>query len=286
MSGLSRDVVEHRLPIKPGFRPYKQPHRNFNPDIYDQVKEEVNRLLDAKFIRPCRYADWISNIVPIEKKGTKKLRVCIDFRDLNKATPKDEYPMHISDFLVNAAFRHRNAVYNQIFMANEDISKTASICPGFVGLFEWVVMNFGLKNAGPTYQRAMNLIFHDLLGIIVEVYIDDIVVKLAGDDSNFQVHSEFCINPRSVTLSILHHWKRLEVYFPTQLADIDLEFCSKRYSCFSEDCSGCPVPPVRTDRVQTPWSELDEAVFVPETTYLVRGFCERPPTQLGGMFLV
>jgi hypothetical protein len=61
----------HRLPIKPGFRPYKQPRRNFIPDIYDRVKEEVNRLLDAKFIRPCGYADWISNIVSVEKKGTK-----------------------------------------------------------------------------------------------------------------------------------------------------------------------------------------------------------------------
>jgi hypothetical protein len=121
------------------------------------VKEEVDQLLDAKFIRPCHYADWISNIVPIEKKGTKKLRVCIDFRDLNRATPKDEYPMPITNFLVNDASGHRifsfldgNAGYNQIFMADEDISKTAFICPGFVGLFEWVVMTFGLKNVGAT----------------------------------------------------------------------------------------------------------------------------------------
>jgi hypothetical protein len=132
-------------------------------------------LLDAKFIRPCQYADWISNIVPVEKKRTKKLRVCIDFRDLNKATPKYEYPMPIADFLVNSAsahkvlsFLHGNAGYNQIFMAEEDISKTAFICLGFVGLFEWIVMTFGLKNAGATYQKAMNLIFHDLLDIIVE----------------------------------------------------------------------------------------------------------------------
>jgi hypothetical protein len=122
--------------------------------------------------------------VPVEKKGTKKLRVCIDFRDLNKATPKDEYPMFIANFLVNSASGHRvlsfldgNAGYNQIFMAEEDISKTTFICLGFVGLFEWIVMTFGLKNAGATYQRAMNLIFHDLIGIIVEVYIDDIVVN-------------------------------------------------------------------------------------------------------------
>jgi hypothetical protein len=125
--------------------------------------------------------------VPVEKKGTKKLHVCIDFRYLYKATPKGEYPMPIADFLVNSASRHKvlsfldgNAGYNQICMAEEDISKKAFICLGFVGLFEWIVMTFGLKNAVATYQRAMNLIFHDLLGVIVEVYIDDIVVKSAG----------------------------------------------------------------------------------------------------------
>jgi hypothetical protein len=64
-------------------------------------------------------------------------------------------------------------------MAEEDAPKTTFICPGFISLFEWVVMTFGLKNAGATYQRAMNLIFHELLGNTVEVYIDDIVVKSA-----------------------------------------------------------------------------------------------------------
>ena len=99
-----------------------------------------------------------SLILCLLKKGTNKLRICIDFRDLNKATSKDEYPMPIADFLVNAASGHRilsffdgNAGYNQIFMTEEDISKTAFVCPGFVGLFEWIVMTFGLKNAGATY---------------------------------------------------------------------------------------------------------------------------------------
>jgi hypothetical protein len=62
-------------------------------------------------------------------------------------------------------------------MGEEDASKTTFICPCFIGLFEWVVMTFGLKNADATYQRAMNLIFHELLGNTVEVYIDDIIVK-------------------------------------------------------------------------------------------------------------
>nr|AAL76190.1 Putative gag-pol polyprotein [Oryza sativa Japonica Group]AAP52444.1 retrotransposon protein, putative, unclassified [Oryza sativa Japonica Group] len=67
--------------------------------------------------------------------------------------------------------------YNQIFMAEEDIHKTAFRCPGAIGLFEWVVMTFGLKCAGATYQRAINYIYHDLIGWLVEVYIDDVVVK-------------------------------------------------------------------------------------------------------------
>jgi hypothetical protein len=73
-----------------------------------------------------------------------------------------------------------NAGYNQIFMAEEDIAKTAFRCPGHVGLFEWIVMIFRLKNAGATYQRTMNYIFHEFIGRIVEIYIDDIVVKSEG----------------------------------------------------------------------------------------------------------
>jgi hypothetical protein len=191
MPGLYRELVEHRLPIKDGFRPYKQPARRFNLNNYDRVKDEINRLLEASFVRPCRYVNWISIIIPVEQKGTGKIRICTNFHNLNRATPKDEYPMPIDDMLVNDSSDHKvicfldgNVGYNQIFMVEEDMYKAAIRCPGFVGLFEWVVMTFGLKNAGATYQRVMNLIFYDLLGIIVEVYIDDIVVKSAGLDSH------------------------------------------------------------------------------------------------------
>ena len=103
MPGLSRELVEHRLPMKAGFRPHKQSAHKFNPQIYDRVKEEIGRLLKANSIRPCRYTEWVSNFVPVEKKGSGKLRVCIDFRDLNRATPKDEYPMPIADIRINDA---------------------------------------------------------------------------------------------------------------------------------------------------------------------------------------
>jgi len=126
-------------------------------------------------------------------KKNGKVRVCLDFRDLNKATPMDSYPMPVVDMLVDAAtgykvisFMDGNVGYNQIFMAEEDIHKTAFRCPGSLGLYEWVVMTFGLKNAGATYQRAMDYIFHELIGKIVEIYIDDVVVKSKG----YQEHLE------------------------------------------------------------------------------------------------
>ena len=95
------------LSFKASFGPYKQPAWHFNPIMYELIKEEINHLLDVGFIRSCRYAEWISNIVPVEKKDSSKIRVCIDFRDLNKATPKDEYSMPIADMLINEASGHR-----------------------------------------------------------------------------------------------------------------------------------------------------------------------------------
>ena len=108
--------------------------------MLEEIKKEITRLYEAKFIRPCRYVEWISNIVPVYKKN-RKLRVCINFRDLNKATPMDGYPILIADLLVDAASSHKvisfmdgNAGYNQIFMTEEDIAKTAFRCPGAIGL--------------------------------------------------------------------------------------------------------------------------------------------------------
>jgi ribonuclease HI len=99
--------------------------------------------------------------------------------------------MPVAETLINAAAGHKmlsfmdgNAGYNQIFMAPEDIHKTAFRVPGAVGLFEYVVMTFGLKNAGATYQRAMNYMFHDLIGKLVEIYIDDVVVKSASAEGH------------------------------------------------------------------------------------------------------
>ncbi|XP_039686971.1 uncharacterized protein [Medicago truncatula] len=192
MPGLNREVVELKLPIRPDKKPVKQIPRRFAPQILPKIKEEIDRLLKCGFIRPARYVDWLANVVPVKKKnGT--IRVCIDFRDLNLATPKDEYPMPVAEMLVDSAagFDYLSMLdgysgYNQIFIAEEDIAKTAFRCPGALGCYEWLVMPFGLKNAGVTYQRAMNLMFHDFIENFMQVYIDDIVVKSSSEERHLE----------------------------------------------------------------------------------------------------
>ena len=158
LPGLDRTLVEHRLPIKKEHISHQQPPRRMVNEVVLKVKEEIERLLQAGFIRLARYVEWLANIVPVLKKNGK-LRVCIDFRNLNTASPKDEYPMPIADVLVDGVAGHKllsfmdgHSGYNQIFIAEKDVHKTAFRCPGSIGTFEWVVMPFGLKNAGATYQ--------------------------------------------------------------------------------------------------------------------------------------
>ena len=95
-------------------------------------------------------------------KKNGKLRVCVDFRDLNAATPEDMYVMPITNMLVDSTAN------NELLSFMGGFSRYNQIL---------IVMPFGLKNVGATYQRDMNTIFHDMLGHHIEIYIDDIVVK-------------------------------------------------------------------------------------------------------------
>nr|KYP68997.1 Transposon Ty3-I Gag-Pol polyprotein [Cajanus cajan] len=184
--------LDNRLPMILGKKPVKQNPRRFAPQVIEKIKEEIERLLKAKFIRTSRYSDWVSNIVHVIKKN-EKMRVCIDFRDLNAATPKDAYPMPIAETMIDAVAGNEilslldgYSGYNQIYIAKNDVSKTAFRCPGALGTYEWVVMPFGLKNASATYQRAINLIFHDLIEKFMQVYIDDKVIGSKRKIDNIQ----------------------------------------------------------------------------------------------------
>ena len=151
------------------------------------VNEEVEGLLKAGKIREVKYPDWLANVVVIGKKNGK-WRVCIDFTDLNKACPKDPFPLPHIDALVDATAGHERLTfldaysgYNQILMDPADQEKTAFITER--GIYCYKVMPFEVKNAGATYQRLVNKMFEKQRGDTMEVYIDDMLVKTkqAGD---------------------------------------------------------------------------------------------------------
>ena len=126
------------------------------------------------------------------KKKNGQIRCYVDFRNLNKACPKDEFLLPNIDLLVDLAarssmfsFMDGYSGYNQIRMATKDAEKTTFKTP--IGNFCYTVMPFGLKNAEATYQRTMTAIFHDMMHEEMEDYVDDIVVKSKTRTGHFQV---------------------------------------------------------------------------------------------------
>ncbi|XP_049374052.1 uncharacterized protein LOC125839127 [Solanum verrucosum] len=181
MPGLNPKVAVHQLAVKNGSRPVKQTQRHFRPDLIPLIENEVNKLIEADFILEVKYPTWISSIVPVRKKNGQ-IRVCVNFRDLNNACPKYEFPHPIPELMIDAttgyeamSFMDGSSGYNQIRMVPKDEELTAFRTPK--GIYCYKVMPFGLKNAGATYQRAMQNIFDDLLHKNVKCYVDDLVVK-------------------------------------------------------------------------------------------------------------
>ncbi|WKA03678.1 hypothetical protein VitviT2T_021777 [Vitis vinifera] len=145
-----------------------------------------------------------------------KVRVCVDFRDLNKASPKDDFPLPHIDLLVDGTAGHSMlsfmdgfSGYNQILMAPEDMEKTAFITEW--GTYCYRVMPFGLKNAGATYQRAATTLFHDMMHRDVEVYVDDMIVKSQGRADHLDALERFFerirkfrlrLNPKKCTFGV------------------------------------------------------------------------------------
>ena len=179
--GIDPKIIEHSLGIHPDYKPVRQKKRSFAPDRQRAIAVEVSKLLQAGFIREVKYTDWLANVVMVPKPNGK-WRMCIDFSDLNKACPKDNFPLPRIDQLVDSTAGHELlsfmdafSGYNQIRMREIDEERTSFITDQ--GIYCYKVMPFGLKNAGATYQRLVNKMFEDQIGQNVEVYVDDMLVK-------------------------------------------------------------------------------------------------------------
>ena len=194
--GVDPDFICHHLNVNPAALPRKQPPRRSSKKHSDAIKEEVNNLKQAGAIKEVFYPKWLANIVVVKKKKREKSsrqkglrtwkngkwQVCVDFTDLNKAYPKDPFPLPRIDQLVNATVGHfrmsfLNAFqgYHQIPLTLDDQEKTTFVTS--IGNYHYKVMPFSLKNAGSTYQRMMTKMFESQMGKYIKVYIDDMVVK-------------------------------------------------------------------------------------------------------------
>jgi hypothetical protein len=180
MPGIPREVAEHSLDILPHARAVQQWLRRFNEERRRAIGVELRKLLEAGFIKEVFHPMWLANPVLVKKKNGK-WRMCIDYTSLNKACPKVPFPLPRIDQIVDSTtgcellcFLDAYSGYHQIKMESDQLA-TSFITP--FGMFCYVTMPFGLRNAGATYQRCMQHVFGDHIGWTVEAYVDDIVVK-------------------------------------------------------------------------------------------------------------
>ncbi|KAI3812676.1 hypothetical protein L1987_17388 [Smallanthus sonchifolius] len=145
------------------------------------IQEEVERILKSGMIREVKFPKWLANVVMVQKKNGK-WRVCVDYMYLNKACPKDPFPLPHIDSMVDITTGHEiltfmdaSSGFQQIQMEPSDQEDTAFMTPTCI--YCYIAMPFGLKNAGATYQRLVNMMFKEKLGDTMKVYIDDMVVK-------------------------------------------------------------------------------------------------------------
>ncbi|KAL6315066.1 hypothetical protein AAG906_030919 [Vitis piasezkii] len=173
MSGLDPSIVQHHLPILPHARPIKQKLRRLHPHWSLQVKEEIQKQLSVGFILVVDYPEWLANVVHVPKKDDK-VRVCVDFRDLNKASPKDDFPLPHIDLLVDGTVSH----------------SMLSFMDGF---------------------SAATTLFHDMMHWDVEVYVDDMIVKSRGRADHLAALKRFFeriqkfrlrLNPKKCTFGV------------------------------------------------------------------------------------
>ncbi|XP_020222101.1 uncharacterized protein LOC109804683 [Cajanus cajan] len=181
MPGIDPKFLCHRLAVCRDARPVAQKKRKMGDEKRKAANVEVQKLLQVKFIREVTYTTWLANVVLV-KKSNGKWRMCTEYTDLNKACPKDAYPLPCIDRLVDGASGHSifsfldaYSGYNQIKMYPADEEKKAFITEN--ANFCYKVMPFGLKNAGATYQRLMDKVFRGQIGRNIEIYVDDMVVK-------------------------------------------------------------------------------------------------------------
>jgi hypothetical protein len=204
--GVSRTVIEHSLGIDPSVRPKKQRLRKMSEEKTEAAKAEVHRLLEANFIEPVAYPTWLANVVMMQNKSDK-WRMCIDFTSLNKACPKDNFPLSRIDKIVDSAVGCEVmslldcfSGYHQIYMKEEDKASTSFITP--FGTYCFIRMSEGLKNVGSTFSRLTKTVLESQVGRNIFTYVDDIVVASKNKEDHLADLAETFTNMMDARLRL------------------------------------------------------------------------------------
>jgi hypothetical protein len=168
ISGVPKELIEHCLKVDPKASPKKQRLRCFAPDKREAIKKELAKLLAASFIKEVYHPEWIANPVLVLKKNNNEWRMCVDYTDINKHCLKDPFALPRVDQVIDStagcvllSFLDCYSGYHQIALKEEDQIMTTFITP--FGAYAYTTMSLGLKNAGATYQRAIQLCLADQL---------------------------------------------------------------------------------------------------------------------------
>jgi len=184
MPGIYPNVACHQLRVDPSVSivAKSRPVCLQSPEKLEAAEKSVKDLLEANFFFEAKYTTWLSNVVLV-KKSIGKWCMCVDYTDVNRGCPKDAYPLPNINKLVDNSSGYKllsimdtYSGYNQIPMAEEDKQKTTFMTES--GNYYFNVMPFGLRNVRASYQRMMNKVYDKkILGDILEVYMDDVIVK-------------------------------------------------------------------------------------------------------------
>ena len=180
LKGVDPAICQHTIPMKEDAKPRKQRPYTYNENFAKKIKEEIDKLLEAEFIYEIEHTEWVSPIVVVPKKNGK-LRVCVNLKQVNAATIRDNYPLPITDHVLERvagkeaySFLDGFSGYNQVSIAMRDQHKTAFATEW--GIFAYRVMPFGLTNAPATFQRLMVHAFKAYLRDFLEIFMDDLCV--------------------------------------------------------------------------------------------------------------
>ncbi|CAH9147980.1 unnamed protein product [Cuscuta epithymum] len=188
LPGLPPDrEIEFVIEVEPGTKPISIPLYRMAPAELNELKTQLLELLDNGFIRPS-HSPWGAPVLFVKKKdGT--LRMCIDYRQLNKVTIKNRYPLpridDLFDQLRGATVFSKidlRSGYHQLKIKEDDIPKSAFRTR--YGHFEFLVMSFGLTNAPTAFMDLMNRVFHKYLDRFVIVFIDDILIYSKSEEEH------------------------------------------------------------------------------------------------------